>query len=76
MPGSFARPLAPPCPGGRDVLSPAAALTLALMSQDATTVTVARLTRTLAPMPTRGAARPPAKTVRPRTAVRRVTRER
>ena len=48
MPRSAVRPLPPAPRTGPDVLSPAAALTLAIVGTTAAAMTVARLTQTLA----------------------------
>ena len=56
MPGSFAQPLPPAPLPGRDVVSPAAALALALVGTKAKSVTVVELAHTLG---IRNAPRPP-----------------
>ena len=58
MPGSFAHQLPPASPAAHDVLSPAAALALALVGTKASTVTVAQLARTLGIRPHPPAAPP------------------
>ena len=59
MPTSLVRRLPPPAPYHRDVLSPAAALTLAVVGTAAAALTVARLTRTLAGQRVAGPPEPP-----------------